>query len=164
MDTRISLLVDIVGSCVPIHAGQPCFPDQHRQTTASQVARPTDHYVQSEARGTQGTGAVVQPQEVSTTAIQKQKTPCGIVVITHHIIIIVQTKIRVVFSCPIIASNGTIPVWTVTIRHRRRRVGPARQSGQHSSWYRYLGSSTSWRHFDQNPALLGSLYTRLHPL
>lgn len=162
MDTRISLLVDIVGSCVPIHVSQPRFSDQHCQTTARQVACPTDHHVQSEARGAQGTGAVVQSQEVSTVTIQN--TDNTVRYRCHNIFMILQMQIRIVFSCSIIASNGIIPVWIVTIKHRRRQVGPAKQSGQHSSWYRYLGSSTSWHHSDQNPALLGSLYTRLHLL
>jgi len=51
---------------VSVDVGQPRVSDQHRQTVAGQVARPTDHHVQPEARGSQGTGAVVQPPEVST--------------------------------------------------------------------------------------------------
>jgi len=51
LDTRVSLLVDTVGSGVPVDVGQPRFFDQHRQVVVDQAARPADHYVQSEARG-----------------------------------------------------------------------------------------------------------------
>jgi len=58
--------VDTIGSGVSVDVGQPRVSDQHRQIVAGQVARPSDHHVQSEARGAQGTGAVIQPPEVST--------------------------------------------------------------------------------------------------
>lgn len=56
--------MDTVGPGVPVHAGQLGVPGQHRQAAVGQAARQTDNHDQSEARGGQGTGAVVQSPEV----------------------------------------------------------------------------------------------------
>lgn len=67
MDTRIVVLVDTVGSGVFVDVGQLGVSHQYRQTAVGQVARPADNDVESETRGGQRTGAVLQSPEVSRT-------------------------------------------------------------------------------------------------
>jgi len=64
LDTRIAVLVDHVGSRVPVHAGQPGVFDQHRAIAVGQVARQTDYHVQPETRDAQRPVAVVQSPQV----------------------------------------------------------------------------------------------------
>lgn len=64
LDTRVLVLVDTVGSGVSVDVGQLGVLDQHRQAAVGQAARQTDNHDQSETRGGQGTGAVVQSPEV----------------------------------------------------------------------------------------------------
>lgn len=68
LDARVVVLVDTLGSGLPVHVGQPGFFNQHRQTVVGQTARQTDNHGQSETRGGQGTDAVVQSPQVGRTA------------------------------------------------------------------------------------------------
>lgn len=45
LDTRIVVLVDIVGSGVHVDVGQPGVLGQHRETSVGQVARQADNHV-----------------------------------------------------------------------------------------------------------------------
>lgn len=57
--------MDTVRPGVPVHVGQLGVLDQYRQTAVGEAACQTDNYHdQSETRGGQGTGAVVQSPEV----------------------------------------------------------------------------------------------------
>ncbi|XP_025417453.1 calcitonin gene-related peptide type 1 receptor-like isoform X3 [Sipha flava] len=71
LDTRIAVLLDTVGTGVRVDVGQPGVPDQHCQTAVGQTACQTDHHGQSETRGDQRTGAVIQPPKLQKEQQQR---------------------------------------------------------------------------------------------